>query len=192
MTEEGHEVHVYAEQWEEEIQGIHLHRVKTIRFPKSLRLLSFAIRAEREMRNEDYDVTLGVGNTFEANVLQPHGGVHWAWFWRSLKAYDNPILWTIKLLGRVLSPKQWVSGWIEDAPYKKKRFHTIVAISEMVKQDIIRWYGISNDQIEVVYNGVNIERFHPRNRQYREEIRKRHGISNEFVILFISNNFRMK
>ena len=192
MTEEGHEVHVYAEQWEEEIQGIHLHRVKTIRFPKSLRLLSFAIRAEREMRNEDYDVTLGVGNTLEANVLQPHGGVHWAWFWRSLKAYDNPILWTIKLLGRVLSPKQWVSGWIEDAPYKKKRFHTIVAISEMVKQDIIRWYGISNDQIEVVYNGVNIERFHPRNRQYREEIRKRHGISNEFVILFISNNFRMK
>lgn len=41
-------------------------------------------------------------------------------------------------------------------------------------------------------NGVDIERFHPRNRQYREEIRKRYGIGDEFVILFVSNNFRMK
>jgi UDP-glucose:(heptosyl)LPS alpha-1,3-glucosyltransferase len=44
----------------------------------------------------------------------------------------------------------------------------------------------------VVYNGTDVERFHPRNRRYREEIRRRHGISNEFVILFVSNNFRMK
>jgi UDP-glucose:(heptosyl)LPS alpha-1,3-glucosyltransferase len=192
MAEEGHEVHVYAEQWEGEVQGVHFHRVKTLPFPKSLRLLSFAIQATRAMKGGNYGVTLGVGNTLEADVLQPHGGVHWAWFWRSLRVYDNPILWGVKLLGRVLSPKQWVSGWIEDAPYKKKSLHKIVAISGMVKQDIIRWYGISDDQIEVIYNGVNIERFHPRNRQYREEIRRRHGIANEFVILFVSNNFRMK
>ena len=62
----------------------------------------------------------------------------------------------------------------------------------MVKQDIMRWYGIPEEQIVVVYNGVDTERFHPRNRQYREEIRKRHGIGDEFVILFVSNNFRMK
>ncbi|MBM4276290.1 MAG: glycosyltransferase family 4 protein [Deltaproteobacteria bacterium] len=192
MAKEGHEVHVYAEHWDEEAQGIHLHRVKTLPFPKSLRLLSFAIKATREMKRGDYDVTLGVGNTLEADVIQPHGGVHWAWFWRSLKAYDNPILWTIKLLGRVLSPKQWVSGWIENAPYKKKRFHKIVAISDMVKQDIIRWYDIPENKIEVLYNGVDIERFHPRNRQYREDIRERFGIGDDFVMLFVSNNFRMK
>ncbi|MBM4307476.1 MAG: glycosyltransferase family 4 protein [Deltaproteobacteria bacterium] len=192
MTEEGHEVHVYAEQWEEEIQGIHLHRVKTIRFPKSLRFLSFAIRATREMKNGDYDVTLGVGNTLEANVLQPHGGVHWAWFWRSLQAYGNPVLWGIKLLGRVLSPKQWVSAGIEGRPYQRKNFFKIVAISDMVKQDMVHWYGLSQDQIDVIYNGVDIERFHPRNRQYRQEIRKRHEIGEEMMLLFVSNNFRMK
>ena len=192
MADEGHEVHVYAEHWEEEAQGIHLHRVKTLPFPRSLRLLSFAIRATGEMKKGDYDVTLGVGNTLEADVLQPHGGVHWAWFWRSLRAYDNPILWTIKLLVRVLSPKQWVSGWIENAPYKKGKFTKIIAISDMVKQDMIQWYKIPENRIVVVYNGVDIERFHPKNRQYREEIRRRNGIGEEFVILFVSNNFRMK
>jgi UDP-glucose:(heptosyl)LPS alpha-1,3-glucosyltransferase len=192
MASEDFEVHVYAEHWEEEVEGIHFHRVKTIPFPKSARLLSFAIRATKEMEKENYDVTLGVGNTLKADVLQPHGGVHWAWFWRSLKAYDHPFLWAIKFLGRVLSPKQWAQGYIEDAPYKKNQFRKIVAISDMVKQDLMRWYGIAEDKIEVVYNGVDTERFHPRNRRYREEIRRRHGIRDEFVILFVSNNFRMK
>jgi UDP-glucose:(heptosyl)LPS alpha-1,3-glucosyltransferase len=192
MVDHGFAVHVYAEHWDEEIRGIHYHHVKTLSFPKSLRLLTYAIRATKEIEKGKYDITLGVGNTLKADILQPHGGVHWAWFWRSLRAYDSPFLWTIKFLGRILSLKQWINGWIEDAPYKKKNFSKVIAISDMVKQDIIRWYGISEDRINVIYNGVDIERFHPRNRQYREEIRKRYGIGDEFVILFVSNNFRMK
>jgi UDP-glucose:(heptosyl)LPS alpha-1,3-glucosyltransferase len=192
MATEGHEVHVYAEHRDEEYPGIDFHSVKTVPFPKSLRLLSFAIRATKEIENGNYDIKLGVGNTLKANILQPHGGVHWAWFWRSLRVYDHLILWTIKFLGRILSPKQWVSGWIEDAPYRGRDLSKIVAISDMVKQDIIRWYRIPEERIHVVYNGVDIERFHPRNRQYREEIRKRHGMGDEFIILFVSNNFRMK
>jgi len=57
---------------------------------------------------------------------------------------------------------------------------------------MVRWYQISEEKITVVYNGADIEHFHPRNRQYREEIRRRHGIGEEGVILFVSNNFRMK
>jgi UDP-glucose:(heptosyl)LPS alpha-1,3-glucosyltransferase len=192
MAREDFEVHVYAEHWKDVEKGICLHPVKTIPFPKSLRLLSFAIRATREMRNGDYDVTLGVGNTLRADIVQPHGGVHWAWFWRSLKAYDNPFLWMIKFLGRVLSAKQWIQGYIENAPYKKNDFYRIVAISDMVKRDVMRWYGVPEDRIVVIYNGVDTERFHPRNCQYREEIRRRHGIGKEFLVLFVSNNFRMK
>jgi len=192
MVDNGFEVHVYAEHWDEENPRIYYHRIKTIPFPKSLRLLSFAMRATKEMKQGNYDLTMGVGNTLEADVLQPHGGVHWAWFWRSLRVYDSPFLWTIKFLGRILSPKQWINGWIEDAPYKRKNFSKVIAISDMVKQDIICWYGISEDRIDVIYNGVDIECFHPRNRQYREEIRKRYGIGDEFVILFVSNNFKMK
>jgi UDP-glucose:(heptosyl)LPS alpha-1,3-glucosyltransferase len=192
MVDHDFEVYVYAEHWDEENPEIHYHRIKTIPFPKSLRLLSFAMRATKEMKQGNYDLTMGVGNTLEADVLQPHGGVHWAWFWRSLRAYDSPLLWMIKFLGRILSPKQWINGWIEDAPYKRQNFSKVIAISDMVKQDIICWYGVSEDRIDVIYNGVDIECFHPQNRQYREEIRKRYGIENEFVILFVSNNFRMK
>lgn len=192
MVSEGYEVHVYAERWDEEDQGIHFHRIKTLSFPKSLRLLSFAKQATREMEQGSYDITFGVGNTLKAGVLQPHGGVHWAWFWRSLGAYDSPLLWAIKFLGRVFSPRQWVSGYIEGAPYRSGNLLRLIAISDMVKEDMIRYYGIPRNRIAVIYNGVDIERFHPRNRQYRKEIRMRHGIGDEFVVLFVSNNFRMK
>jgi UDP-glucose:(heptosyl)LPS alpha-1,3-glucosyltransferase len=98
----------------------------------------------------------------------------------------------IKLLGRILSPKQWASGWIEDRPYKRRSYSKIIAISNMIKQDIIKWYNVPGGEITVVYNGVDTERFHPRNGRYREEVRSRHGIANEFVILFVSNNFKLK
>jgi UDP-glucose:(heptosyl)LPS alpha-1,3-glucosyltransferase len=192
MAEEGSEVHVYAESWEPKHPKIHFHRVRTVPFPKSLRLLSFAITASRDMEKGRYDVTLGVGNTLRADVLQPHGGVHWAWFWRSLMAYDHPILWVLKWLGRVFSPKQWVAGYIEDAPYRARKLSKIIAISDMVRRDILRWYEVPENQVHVIYNGVDTKRFHPRNRQYRDDLRRKHHIGEEKVILFVSNNFRMK
>jgi UDP-glucose:(heptosyl)LPS alpha-1,3-glucosyltransferase len=192
MAAEGHEVHVYTEHHDEEDPRIYFHSVRTIPFPRSLRLLSFATRATREIENGNYDIIFGVGNTLKADILQPHGGVHWAWFWRSLRAYENPIVWMIKLLGRIFSLKQWVSGWVEDASYQAKRLRAIIAISDMVKQDMMRWYQVPEERIHVVYNGVDIERFHPRNRQYREEVRRRHGFGDDLVILFVSNNFQMK
>ena len=192
MAGEGYEVHVYAENWDEQVPEIHLHRIRTLPFPKSLRLLSFVIRSTREIEKGKYDVTLGVGHTLRADVLQPHGGVHWAWFWRSLRAYDSPFLWVVKFLGRILNAKQWVNGWIEDAPYKRTPPPRIIAISEMVKRDIVRWYGVPPDRVEVIYNGVDLERFHPRNRQYRTDVRERHGIHEEILLLFVSHNFRMR
>ena len=192
MAAEGYEVHLYAERWEEEDPRIHCHRIRTIPFPKSLRLVSFAVKATRAIEHGNYDITFGVGNTLAADVLQPHGGVHWAWFWKSLRAYDHPIVWAVKFLGRVLSPKQWVNGWIENSPYHKESLSKIIAISDMVKKDMIRWYRVPEDRITVVYNGVDIDQFHPRNQKYREEVRKNHGIGEDFLILFVSNNFRMK
>ncbi len=115
---EGYEVHVYTEHQNEANPRIYFHSVKTIPFPKSLQLLSFVIRATKEWKWKSMTSLSGVGNTLKADILQPHGGVHWAWFWRSLRAYDHPILWTIKFLGRVFSPKQWVSGWIKSSLYQ--------------------------------------------------------------------------
>jgi UDP-glucose:(heptosyl)LPS alpha-1,3-glucosyltransferase len=192
LSQKGHEVHVFAYRFGEGLDGLSLHKVAFPNLPKGLRILLFARSCDRMIKRGNFDVIMGVGNTWRADLLQPHGGVHWKWFWRSLRAYENPWLWGAKLLGRILSPKQWAEGVVEDAPYRTgvKR---IVAISEMVKEDIIDHYRIPEDRIIVVYNGVDTERFHPRNRRYREAIRKRYGLrAEDLVLLFVSHNFRLK
>jgi UDP-glucose:(heptosyl)LPS alpha-1,3-glucosyltransferase len=63
----------------------------------------------------------------------------------------------------------------------------------MIKNDIIKRYNIDHQKIKVVYNGVDLQRFTPDNRnKYRKIVREKLSLGEEFVILYISNNFRLK
>lgn len=191
LVGKGIKVHVYSSAFPQKDNGLYFHQVPVIPFPKSLRVFSFAINCRRMMRKEKFDCILGIGDTLNADLLQPHGGVHWKWFWRGLEGYRRPFPWIFKFLGRALSPKQWAKGIIEDAPYAKGK--RVIAISEMVQRDISDHYGIPADRIITIYNGVDTNRFHPRNKKYREEIRSRYGMSSkDLLLLFVSHNFRLK
>ncbi|MCK5551979.1 MAG: glycosyltransferase, partial [Deltaproteobacteria bacterium] len=153
LSHDGHEVHIFASRWDEIGDGLSFHNVPVIPFPRSLRLASFAINNARSIKREQFDIALGLGNTLIADVLQPHGGVHWIWFWRSLRAYEHPVLRGIKLMGRLLSAKQWVSGFIEEVPYRRRCSPRIIAISQMVKDDIIQHYRVPPERVTLIYNG---------------------------------------
>ena len=43
LSSHGHEVHVFTSQWDEMGNGLSLHKIPIIPFPRSLRLASFAI-----------------------------------------------------------------------------------------------------------------------------------------------------
>lgn len=191
LADKGLEVHIYSSAFPERDRRLVFRKVPVIPLPKSLHVLSFAVNCRRMMRDEKFDVIMGIGDTLYADVLQPHGGVHWKWFTRGIAGYRKPVPWIFKFLGRVLSPKQWAKGLIENAPYAKTK--KIIAISEMVHRDIVDYYGIPEDRIVVIYNGVDTERFHPRHKRHREEIRSHYAISSEdTLLLFASHNFRLK
>jgi len=191
LAGKGLNVHIYSAAFPKRDRRLYFHQVPVIPYPKSLQVLSFAVNCRRMMREEEFDCIMGVGDTLSADLLQPHGGVHWKWFWRGLEGYRKPFPWVFKLLGRSLSPKQWAKGIIEDAPYAKAK--KVVAISEMVRRDISDYYGIPANRMVVIYNGVDTVRFHPRNKSYREKIRSYYGLSSKDVLLlFVSHNFRMK
>jgi UDP-glucose:(heptosyl)LPS alpha-1,3-glucosyltransferase len=191
LTGKGIEAHIYSSAFPQKDNGLFFHLVPVIPRPKSLHVLSFAINCRRLMREEKFDCIMGIGDTLNADLLQPHGGVHWKWFWRGLDGYRKPFPWIFKFMGRALSPKQWAKGLVEDAPYVNAK--RVVAISEMVHRDIGDYYGIPEDRMITIYNGVDTSRFHPRNKKYSEEIRNRYGLSSKDVLLlFVSHNFRLK
>jgi UDP-glucose:(heptosyl)LPS alpha-1,3-glucosyltransferase len=70
----------------------------------------------------------------------------------------------------------------------------IIANSKMVKNQIMKHYGLPDEKIEVIYNGVDLTRFSPKNRQrWREETRNELSIPAEAkVLLFVGSGFERK
>lgn len=84
-------------------------------------------------------------------------------------------------------------GQMEKLVFSRKKLR-FIAVSEGVKRDIVQFYGISPDKINVIPNPADVNTFTPNNRLlFRESIRKKHGLSeNETVLLYVGSEFAIK
>lgn len=75
--------------------------------------------------------------------------------------------------------------------FVNNRCRSVVAVSKAVKRDLIKLYGLKDNDVSVIPLGVDTEIFHPRNReQYRQIIRQQLNIPDEiFLFIFIGQNF---
>jgi UDP-glucose:(heptosyl)LPS alpha-1,3-glucosyltransferase len=162
LIREGWEVHLFGESWDGEPEGAIFHPIKISHWqPRWMQMLRFALEHRRLTLSRGFDVVLGFGNTIHMNVYQSHGGVHLYSTMRKLHAEKSFVR---RLANRFLiwfSLKQWIRHWIESAPFRMKPLPRIIAISQMIKEDMERFYGVNGRQIEVIYNGVDPARFHP-------------------------------
>jgi len=67
----------------------------------------------------------------------------------------------------------------------------IIAISNMVKQDIIDSYGIEAQKIEVVYNGITLEKYN-KNASFQKLEQAFSLDKNEKIILYVGSGFKRK
>lgn len=195
LIRNGWEVHFYGERWDGEPSGAIFHRISIPAFlPAWTKLLLFALKHKRMVADRDFDVVLGFGNTIVMNVYQSHGGVHWLTTYRKVYSEINPFVRFIKRLLIPLSLKHYVRHWIESAPFRMTRLPRIVAISEMVRDDYVAYFGVAPEQIDLVYNGVDPERFTVRGtREARTLFRAGIGIKEaEVVFLFVSYDLEKK
>lgn len=44
----------------------------------------------------------------------------------------------------------------------RSEFDRVIAVSQFLKKELVVWYRLNPEQIEVVYNGVDLQRFHPK------------------------------
>lgn len=181
LSKRGHDVFVFCADGVE-VSGVTLVRLDTTPFPRWLRSLSFARNHKKQVRQYGLDVVLGFGNTLELDVYQSHGGVQRVWMEREIASYDNPRERQFKTFLLKNSLNQRTQQWIAEYPIKKYRYRRIVAISDMIKKQMMDYHNISESNINVVYNGVDIHRFRP----------SRMEPGGPLKILFSAGNFRLK
>ncbi|HOO77882.1 MAG TPA: glycosyltransferase family 4 protein [bacterium] len=190
---EGHEVTVITMRSDvEPEEKLSILRVGIPRRPKFLRTLVFAWKCRSLVRKGDYDVVHSFGRTLGMDVFQPLGGSQMAGLVGNLRSIDNPLKRFFKILCYIFSFRRIAYFIIEKLQMKTAR--VVVAISGMVKNDVLRYTRLGRGKIRIVRNGVDLERFHPRNRElYRSEVRNGLGLSpDDILILFVAHNFRLK
>jgi UDP-glucose:(heptosyl)LPS alpha-1,3-glucosyltransferase len=68
-----------------------------------------------------------------------------------------------------------------------------VAVSEMVKRHFEMLDRMPAEKIRVIYNGVDLEKFTPANRQkFRDSTRAQLGLRNETLFFLLAHNLRLK
>lgn len=195
LASRGHEVHIFATT-AEIIPGTEyqLHHIPVLQYPHSLRIFSFLRNSARAIQQYDFDIIHGVGRTLAMNIFNPHGGVEKAYLKQEFSSITNRFYYVFKFLKRYLSPQHYVKVWVQRRQYVNDKVKKIIAISRMVKEDIIRYYGVPEEKITVVFNCVDLDRFHPKNRViFRKGKRRNLGIDDStLLLLFAGNNYRLK
>jgi UDP-glucose:(heptosyl)LPS alpha-1,3-glucosyltransferase len=191
LAQEGHEVHIFAIMWDafEPLNNIHFHKVPAITFNSFFRDLTFTLSAYLILKHKHFDIIQSHEKTLFQDIYRAGDGCHIEWLRQKWKRTGLPGKVSI-----ILNPYHWLILIMERMLLKGHRFKKIIAISELVKRNIIEHYHVYEGDIEVIYNGVDLERFNPENRkQYKDEIRRKHSIDgNDFVILFAGSGFERK
>ena len=70
----------------------------------------------------------------------------------------------------------------------------VLALSRASAADFQRFHGVAPERIRIVYNGVDTERFSPRQcRPHRQQARRRLGLpADTLMALIVAHNFRLK
>lgn len=193
LTDTGHEVHLYAMKWEGSplTQNLFFHKVPAIAFNSFLRDLSFSISSFIMLRKKrDYfDIIQSHDKTLYQDIYRAGDGCHIEWLkqrWRRKGVLGKLLI--------ILNPYHWLVLCMERIIFNGHRFKKVIAISELVKKNIIENYNVDKRFIEVIYNGVDLVRFKPENRYiYRREIREAYSIAEDaFTVLFAGSGFERK
>ncbi len=155
LAARGHDVHVFCSRIDAGLEGVHLHRVPVPPGGRLVRLLAFAWAAPAMVARQPFDVVVGCGRTARQDVVRVGGGTHRTYLARMEAA----------------GVRRWVRGpyhrailWLEGRQFAAGAFRRIIAVSARVRDEIVRDYGVPVERIAVLYNGVDLERFHPRHR----------------------------
>ncbi len=162
--------------------------MRTIGYPNSARLLSFAFQGKSSVQRGQYDVTHSYGNVIGCDVITA----------QSCHRSGMEIRRRLKekaLGGRVnFGVADRIRLMIEHENYGKRQYKKVIACSNLVKRELVEHYAVPESDITVIPNGVDIDEFHPRNRNvFREEVRRSSNIGdNELVLLFVGHEFVRK
>ncbi|MBK7874475.1 MAG: glycosyltransferase family 4 protein [Planctomycetes bacterium] len=154
------------------------------------RIKTFARAVEKHVRATAYDVVYDLGRAWTHDVVRLGGGCQATYLELAHAATLKP--WE-KFVG-ARAGKHRLALAIEARALGPGNYKRVVVNSKMVAEDVARRHGVPREKIELVYNGVDLERYSPAHRATMGALlRAELGIGpDERVVLFLGSGYGRK
>jgi len=158
---------------------------------------TFAKVLKKHLSENHYDIIHSVLPFDFADVYQPRGGSFAEAILRNAASYQNKFIESCKRVTAFANFRRAILLRAERILCKDSNGPVIVALSKYVAEQFKKHYGVSDDRIVVVPNGIKINKRigigHADN--LRSQILAQLGLKeadNPVFLLFVANNFRLK
>ena len=150
---------------------------------------SFARAARGRWQREHFDVVQSHERIAGCDVYRAGDGVHRRWLELRREAAGP-----LERLGIALNPYHGYVCDVEKEMLEHPRLRAVICNSKMVRDEIRRGFRVAPEKLHVIYNGVDLEHFHPRHRQpLRDAVRAEIGCPpRDTVFLFVGSGFSRK
>jgi len=210
FNKKGHEIFIISTNWSksnmkngeeyEECDGIKIFSYSLIQKPLLLKIFLNLLVSESAIKKLDKKYNFDIVHSHEGGQSLTHDIItahacHRGWIKlaNEMNKKNDPILryWFYKI-GRELLPTNRLVLEVEKYNYKNKHYKKIIAVSTNLKKQIMDCYNVPSEDIVVIPNGVDCNKFKP-NSEIREKIRRKHKINEEEVVInFSGTDFNKK
>ena len=150
---------------------------------------SFARAARQAWQSGGFDLVQSHERIAGCDLYRAGDGVHAAWL-EVRRAAAGPL----ERLGIALNPYHRYVCAAERRMFEHPRLRAVICNSSMVRDEIRQRFGLAPEKLHLIYNGVDLEHFHPRQRSaLRAAARAELGVgADEAVFLFVGSGFARK
>jgi UDP-glucose:(heptosyl)LPS alpha-1,3-glucosyltransferase len=149
----------------------------------------FARGVQRIIADGRFDLVQSHERIPGCHIYRAGDGVHATWL-----ALRDQVRGTGARLATALSPWHRYTLAAEAGVYRHPNLRAVICNSRMVRDDIARRFAVPADKLRVIYNGVDLDFFHPQLRtRHRDWVRADLGVAERVpVILFVGSGFERK
>lgn len=187
LTAAGHDVTVIGERIDEELAGeVRFIRVPVNRLTSWTSNRSFAERGRLEVAAGRFDIVYGLGRCLGLDAVRVTERLqsHWLNVY-----YRHPLVRSLQRF----NPRHRTLIDLERTIYRSPDVRRIVTQSELDRRLVVEYYGVPEEKIRTIHNGIDTDLFHPGVRAQRTEVRTELGLPYDVpLMVFASMDFEGK
>ena len=183
LAARGVDVTMVARQWQGEAAGgAHSLRLAPFYLGRTWRDAGFARAVQGLIAERRFDLVQSHERIPGCDIYRAGDGVHATWLDLRRRPSDR------------LSPWHRYTLRAEAEMFRHPALRAVICNSAMVRDDIARRFGLPAQKLHVIYNGVDLQHFHPRLREEQGlELRRKTGVDPATpLMLFVGSGYERK